>query len=63
MLSAAMATAVRDPQFLADAEKLQIDIDPISAAEVTKDFADMMDQPAEAIAAMAKFFKAEGGGG
>jgi tripartite-type tricarboxylate transporter receptor subunit TctC len=63
MLRAAMEKVVRDPQFLADAEKLQIDIDPISAAEVTKDFADMMDQPPEAIAAMAKYFKAEGGGG
>jgi hypothetical protein len=57
-----MAKAVRDPQFLADAEKLQIDIDPISGAEVTKDFADMMDQPPEAIAAMLKYFKTEGGG-
>lgn len=63
ILRGAMEKVVRDPQFLADAEKLQIDIDPISAAEVTKDFADMMNQPPEAIAAMAKYFKAEGGGG
>jgi hypothetical protein len=62
MLRDALAKAVRDPQFLADAEKLQIDIDPISGAEVTKDFADMMDQPPEAIAAMLKYFKTEGGG-
>jgi tripartite-type tricarboxylate transporter receptor subunit TctC len=62
-LSAALAKTVRDPQFLADAEKLGIDIDPISAAEVTKDFADMMDQPAEAVAAMLKYFRTEGGGG
>lgn len=63
MLRGAMEKVVRDPQFLADAEKLQIDIDPISAGDVTKDFADMMNQPPEAIAAMAKYFKAEGGGG
>ena len=43
-------------------EKAQIDVEPISADDVTKDFAAMMNQPPEAIAAMAKYFKVEGGG-
>jgi tripartite-type tricarboxylate transporter receptor subunit TctC len=63
MLRDAFAKAVRDPQFLADAAKAQIDIDPLSADQVTKDFAAMMDQPPEALAAMAKYFKPEGKGG
>jgi tripartite-type tricarboxylate transporter receptor subunit TctC len=62
MLRAAFAKVVRDPQFLADAAKAQIDIDPISAEEVTKDFAEMMNQSPEALAAMQKYIKLDGGG-
>jgi tripartite-type tricarboxylate transporter receptor subunit TctC len=63
MLRQAFAKVVHDPQFLAEAEKGQLEIDPISADEVAKDFASMMNQPPEALAAMLKYFKAEGGGG
>jgi tripartite-type tricarboxylate transporter receptor subunit TctC len=62
MLREGFAKVVRDPQFLAEAAKAQIDIDPISAEEITKDFAAMMNQPPEALAAMLKYFKVEGGG-
>ncbi len=62
MLRDAMAKVVRDPQFLADAEKVGIDIDPLTAERVTKDFAAMMSQPQEAIDAMLKYIKLEGGG-
>jgi tripartite-type tricarboxylate transporter receptor subunit TctC len=63
MLREAFAKVVRDKQFLADAAKAQIDIDPLSADQVTKDFAAMMNQPPEALAAMAKYFKVERKGG
>ena len=62
MLRDAMAKVVRDPQFLADAEKVGIDIDPLTAEQVTKDFAAMMSQPPEAIEAMLKYIKLESGG-
>jgi len=62
MLRDAFAKVVRDPQFLADAEKMQIDIDPLTADQVTKDFAAMMSQPQEAIDAMLKYIKLESGG-
>ncbi len=63
MLRDAFAKTMRDPAFLAEMEKAQVDVDPISADEVTKDVAAMMNQPPEAVAAMAKYFKVEGGGG
>jgi len=63
MLRDAFAKVMRDPAYQAEMEKAQIDIDPLSAEHVTKDFAAMMNQPAEAVAAMAKYFKTEGGGG
>jgi tripartite-type tricarboxylate transporter receptor subunit TctC len=63
MLREAFAKTVHDPQFLAEADKAQLEIDPLTADEVTKDFAAMMNQPPEAVAAMLKYFKAEGGGG
>jgi tripartite-type tricarboxylate transporter receptor subunit TctC len=62
MLRDAFAKVVRDPQFLADAEKMQIDIDPLTADQVTKDFGAMMSQPQEAIDAMLKYIKLESGG-
>lgn len=62
ILREALAKVVRDPQFLADAEKMQIDIDPLTADQVTKDFAAMMSQPQEAVDSMLKYIKLEGGG-
>ena len=62
MLRDAFQKVLRDPAFLAEMEKAQVDVEPISADDVTKDFADMLSQPPEAIAAMAKYFKVEGGG-
>lgn len=62
MLRDAFAKAVHDPQFLTEAAKAQLDIEPLTAEEVTKDFSAMMNQPPEALAAMAKYFKTEGGG-
>jgi tripartite-type tricarboxylate transporter receptor subunit TctC len=62
MLRDAFAKVLRDPGFLAEMEKAQVDVDPLSADQVTKDFAAMMNQPPEAIAAMAKYFKVESGG-
>src|SRR5262245_27505228 len=62
MLRDAFAKVVRDPQFLADAEKVQIDIDPLTAEQVTKDFAAMMSQPPEAVEMMLKYIKLESGG-
>jgi tripartite-type tricarboxylate transporter receptor subunit TctC len=63
VLREAFAKTVHDPQFLAEADKAQLEIDPLTTEEVTKDFAAMMNQPPEALAAMLKYFKAEGGGG
>jgi tripartite-type tricarboxylate transporter receptor subunit TctC len=62
MLSEALAKMVKDPQFLADAEKLDIDIDALTAQQVTKDFAAMMSQPPEAVEMMLKYIKIESGG-
>jgi len=62
VLREAFAKVVRDPQFLADAEKVGIDIDPMTAEQVTKDFAAMIGQPQEAIDAMLKYIKLESGG-
>jgi tripartite-type tricarboxylate transporter receptor subunit TctC len=62
MLRDAFAKVVHDTQFLADAEKMQIDIDPLTAGQVTKDFTAMMSQPQEAIDAMLKYIKLESGG-
>jgi tripartite-type tricarboxylate transporter receptor subunit TctC len=62
MLRDAMAKLVRDPQFLADADKTQIEIEPLTAEQVTKHFAAMMSQPQEAIDAMLKYIKLDSGG-
>jgi tripartite-type tricarboxylate transporter receptor subunit TctC len=61
MLTEAFAKMVRDPQFLADAEKVEIDIDGLSAQQVTKDFGAMLSQPPEAIEMMLKYIKLESG--
>ncbi len=62
ILTKAFAEMVKDQQFLADAQKLDIDIDPLTAQQVTNDFAAMMSQPQEAVDLMLKYIKLEGGG-
>ncbi len=62
ILRDAFAKVVQDPQFLADAEKMQIEIDALSAEQVTKDFGAMMNQPPEAIEAMHRYIKLDSGG-
>ncbi|MGH6768153.1 MAG: Bug family tripartite tricarboxylate transporter substrate binding protein [Xanthobacteraceae bacterium] len=57
ILRAAFAKAVGDPQFLADAKKQMLVIDPIDAKEVTHDFNEMMGQPPESITALQKYIK------
>ena len=44
-----------DPELLAEAKKAQIDINYISAQEVTKDFNEMMSQPPAVIETMKKY--------
>jgi tripartite-type tricarboxylate transporter receptor subunit TctC len=61
VLREALAKALADPKFLAEMKTAQIEIHPISAAEVTKGFNDMINQPAEVLAAMGKYLKAGGG--
>jgi tripartite-type tricarboxylate transporter receptor subunit TctC len=60
MLREAFAKVVHDPQFLAEANAAQLEIDPIGAEQVTKDFNDMMKQPTEALEAMRKYLKIDG---
>jgi tripartite-type tricarboxylate transporter receptor subunit TctC len=62
ILTKAFAEMLKDQQFLADAQKLDIDIDALSAQQVTKDFAAMMSQPPEAVEMMLKYIKLESGG-
>ncbi|MPZ40811.1 MAG: hypothetical protein GEU95_22720 [Rhizobiales bacterium] len=62
MLREAFGKVVRDPQFLADAEKVQIDIDALTSEQVTKDFVAMINQPPETIEMMLKYMKLESGG-
>jgi tripartite-type tricarboxylate transporter receptor subunit TctC len=55
ILRDALAKVLADPELLAEAKKAQIDINYISAQEVTKDFSEMMNQPAPVIEAMKKY--------
>jgi tripartite-type tricarboxylate transporter receptor subunit TctC len=57
MLREAFAKTLKDPKFLAEAKSSDLEIDPISATEVTDDFKAMMSQPAGTIAAMQKYIK------
>ena len=61
MLREAFVKTVADPQFLAEAEKSQLEIDPLTAEHVIKEFNDVMNQTPEALEAMAKYIKIEGG--
>ena len=53
ILRSAFEATMKDKAFLAEAEKLQIDIDPISAADITQLVLDTVNAPA-AIVAKAK---------
>jgi tripartite-type tricarboxylate transporter receptor subunit TctC len=55
ILRDAFAKVVADPELIAEAKKAQIDINYISAQEVTKDFNEMMNQPPTVIEAMKKY--------
>ena len=50
ILRSAFAATLKDKTFLAEAEKLQIDIDPISAADVTQLVLDTVNAPAGIVA-------------
>jgi tripartite-type tricarboxylate transporter receptor subunit TctC len=55
ILRDAFAKALADPDLQAEARKAQIDVSYISAQEVTKGFAEMMNQPPAAVEAMKKY--------
>ncbi|HEY6259469.1 MAG TPA: tripartite tricarboxylate transporter substrate-binding protein [Xanthobacteraceae bacterium] len=55
MLREAFAKTIADPELLAEAKKAQIDINYISAQDVTKDFNEMMSQPPQVVEAMKKY--------
>jgi tripartite-type tricarboxylate transporter receptor subunit TctC len=55
MLREALAKTIADPELLAEAKKAQIDINYISAEDVTKNFNEMMNQPPQVIEAMKKY--------
>ena len=55
ILRDAFAKVVNDPTFLAEAAAAQIDMQHISAEEVTKDFTAMMNQTPEALEMMGKY--------
>jgi tripartite-type tricarboxylate transporter receptor subunit TctC len=55
ILRDAFAKAVNDPTFLAEAATAQIDMAHISAEQVTRDFASLMNQTPEALEMMGKY--------
>jgi tripartite-type tricarboxylate transporter receptor subunit TctC len=57
MLRDAFARTMADPDLLADAKRAQIDVNYISAQDVTKSFNEMMTQPPQVIEAMKKFLQ------
>jgi tripartite-type tricarboxylate transporter receptor subunit TctC len=57
MLRDAIAKLVVDPQFLAESNAAQIDMEHITADEVAKRFNAMISQPPESIEAMHKYIK------
>ena len=61
MLRDSLAKALADPKFLAEMKTVQIEIQHISAQDVTKGFRDMIDQPPEVLDAMTKYLKAGAG--
>ena len=59
ILRDALAKTVADPQFQADAKKAQIDMEYISAADVTKGFNEILNQPPHVLEAMKKYLVSE----
>jgi len=57
MLREALAKALKDPALLAEAKKAKINIEPISAEQVTKWFGDLLNQPPPVLEAMNKYLK------
>ena len=55
ILREALAKTIADPELLAEAKKAQIDINYISAEDVTRSFNEMMSQPPQVIEAMKKY--------
>ena len=53
-LIAAFDATMKDPEFLADAEKLQADVSPVSAGEIDKLLADIYATPKDIVAKAAK---------
>ncbi len=57
ILREALAKTMADPELHAEASKAQIDMNYISAEEVTKSFNEMMNQPPQVIEAMKKYLQ------
>jgi tripartite-type tricarboxylate transporter receptor subunit TctC len=57
ILREAFAKTMGDPELLAEAKKAQIDLNYISAQDVTKSFNEMMTQPPQVIEAMKKYLQ------
>lgn len=57
MLREALKRTLADPQFLADAKTAKIEMDYISAEEVTKGFDELLSQPPEVQTELAKYVK------
>jgi tripartite-type tricarboxylate transporter receptor subunit TctC len=53
-LIAAFDATMKDPEFLADAQKIQADVDPVSAAEIDKLLAEIYATPKDIVAKAAK---------
>jgi tripartite-type tricarboxylate transporter receptor subunit TctC len=57
ILRTAMAKTMADPELLAEAKKAKIDMNFISAQDVTKSFNEMMSQPPQVVEAMKKYLQ------
>jgi tripartite-type tricarboxylate transporter receptor subunit TctC len=57
ILRDALAKAIADPELLAEAKTAKIDVNFISAQEVTKSFHEMMSQPPQVVEAMKKYLQ------
>jgi hypothetical protein len=57
ILREALAKAMADPELRAEATKAQIDVNFISAQDVTKSFNEMMSQPPQVIEAMKRYLQ------
>jgi tripartite-type tricarboxylate transporter receptor subunit TctC len=53
-LVAAFEATMKDPEFLADAQKMQADVNPVTAAEIEKLLAEIYATPKDVVAKAAK---------